>query len=298
MFKKSFFIAMFFAFAAASFAADIVNLDLNYWCRGNLKRLNELPDGVTMSARKDYSNKKFAHICLYKVRIDVSKVQEFELELEVVDTGDKVSAKLNPSLAPSKGLVVECLKFDVNGKPAVRQPRKITKWTGMSSVMVKKGQKITIKGKLAKSSAAAAKTPAAASGSVVTLDLNYWCRGNLKLLNKLPDGITMSARKDYSNKKFAHICHYTVMIDLNKVQEFALDLEVVDTGDKESAELKPSLCPVKGLVVECLEFETGEEPAAKVPCKIKGWTGMQSVVVTKGEKITVKGKFKTSAAAK
>ena len=53
MFKKSFFIVMLFAFAAASFAADIVNLDLNYWCRGNLKLLNELPDGVTMSARKD-----------------------------------------------------------------------------------------------------------------------------------------------------------------------------------------------------------------------------------------------------
>ena len=63
MFRKSFLVAaMLFAFAAASFAADIVNLDLNYWCRGNLKLLNELPDGVTMSARKDYSNKKFAHI--------------------------------------------------------------------------------------------------------------------------------------------------------------------------------------------------------------------------------------------
>lgn len=136
------------------------------------------------------------------------------------------------------------------------------------------------------------------AAEIVSLDLNYWCRGNLKLLNKLPDGITMSARRNYTQKKFAHICLYTVRIDLSKVQEFELELEVVDTGDKESADLKPSLCPSKGLVVECLEFETGEEQSSKVPCKIKGWTGMQSVTVTKGEKITVKGKLKKVDAAK
>jgi len=134
------------------------------------------------------------------------------------------------------------------------------------------------------------------AADIVTLDLNYWCRGNLKRLNQLPDGITMTARKNYSQKKFAHICLYTVKIDLDKVQDLELELEVVDTGDKESADLKPSLCPSKGLVVECLEFETAEEPSSKVPCKIKGWTGMQSVSVTKGDKITVKCKLKKVAA--
>lgn len=298
MFKKSFLAAvMSFAFAAASFAAETVALDLNYYCRGNLKLLNTLPEGVTMGARRDYSNKKFAGMCLYTVRIDVSKAQEFELELEVVDTGDKASAKLNPSLAPAKGLVIDCREFSVNGKPAVRQPRKIAKWTGMTSVMVKKGDKIAIKCKLQKSTAAPAKT-ASASAKTVALDLNYWCRGNLKLLNTLPDGVTMSARKNYSNKKFAHICLYTVRIDVDKVQEFTLELEVVDTGDKDSAALKPSLAPSRGLVVECLEFETGEEPSSLVPCKITKWTGMQSVEVTKGEKITLKCKLRKVPAAK
>ena len=136
------------------------------------------------------------------------------------------------------------------------------------------------------------------AADIVTLDLNYWCRGNLKLLNKLPAGVTMTGRRNYSQKKFAHICLYTVKIDLSKVQEFELELEVVDTGDKDSADLKPSLCPSKGLVIECLEFETAEEPAPKLPRKIKGWTGMQSVSVTKGEKITVKGKFRKVPAAK
>jgi len=134
------------------------------------------------------------------------------------------------------------------------------------------------------------------AADIVTLDLNYWCRGNLKLLSKLPDGVTMTPRRNYSQKKFAHICLYTVKIDLDKVQELKLELEVVDTGDKEKADLKPSLCPSKGLVFECVEFETAEEPCSKVPCKIKGWTGMQSVTVTKGEKITIKAKFRKVAA--
>ena len=297
MFKKSLsvFIALF-AFAAASFAAETVVLDLNYWCRGNLKLLNELPEGVKMGARRNYSQKKFAHICLYTVTVDVSKEREFELELEVVDTGDKESAKLNPSLSPSKGLVADCLEFEVDGKPAIRQPRKITKWTSMSSVTVKKGQKITIKCKIRKGAAAPAAAPA--SGGIVTLDLNYWCRGNLKLLNKLPDGVTMSARRNYSQKKFAHICHYTVKLDLIKVQELELELEVVDTGDKDQAAIKPSLSPSKGRVVECLEFETDEEPSELVPCKIEKWTQMQSVMVKKGQKINIKCKFAKPGAAK
>ena len=130
------------------------------------------------------------------------------------------------------------------------------------------------------------------AADIVSMDLNYKCRGNLKLLRKLPDGITMTGRKNYKQKKFAGECLYTVRIDLRKVQEFNIELEVVDTGDKDSAELKPSLATSKGLVVECLEFETGEEPAPKVPCKIRGWTGMQSITVSPGEKITVKGKLR------
>ena len=129
------------------------------------------------------------------------------------------------------------------------------------------------------------------AAEMVSMDLNYKCRGNLKLLSKLPDGITMSPRKNYRQKKFAGECLYTVRIDLNKVQEFELELEVVDTGDKESADLSPSLW-VKNISVECTEFETGDEPSSRVPCRLKGWTRMQTITVTKGEKITVKGKLK------
>ena len=151
MLKKSFLVAaMLFAFGAASFAAEIVNLDLNFWCRGHLKLLNELPDGITMTDRLNYKQPQFAHICLYAVKIDLSKVQEFTLQLEVVDTGDKESADLKPSLCPSKGLVFECLAFETDGEPSTKAPCIIKGWTSMQAVKVTKGEKITVKGKLKK----------------------------------------------------------------------------------------------------------------------------------------------------
>ena len=136
------------------------------------------------------------------------------------------------------------------------------------------------------------------AADIVSMDLNYKCRGNLKLLSKLPDGITMTGRKNYKQKKFAGDCLYTVRIDVNKVQEFSIELEVVDTGDKDSAELSPSLWVPKHLSIECTEFETGDEPASTVPCRVKGWKRMQTITVEKGEKITIKGKFKKVPAAK
>ena len=155
MFKKFFLLAAaLFAFAAASFAAQTVTLDLNYYCRGELKLLSQLPDGVTMSPRRDYKQKKFADICFYKVTIDVTKVQEFELELEVTDTEGKDSVKLNPSLAVPKNTVVECLDFEAGEAKPKKLPCKITKWTSMVNINVAQGEKIVIKAKFKKPEAA------------------------------------------------------------------------------------------------------------------------------------------------
>ena len=155
MFKKIFLMAAaLFAFAAASFAAEIVTMDLNYYCRGELKLLSELPDGITMSGRRDYKQKKFAKLCLYTVRIDISKVQEFNLELEVVSTEGKDSVRLNPSLAVPKNTVVECLEFEAGDAKPKKLPCKITKWTSMVSINVAEGEKITVKGKFKKADAA------------------------------------------------------------------------------------------------------------------------------------------------
>ena len=146
---------------------------------------------------------------------------------------------------------------------------------------------------------------AAFAGDYASIDLNYWCRGNLKLLTeKLPEGVTVSARKNYSQKKFAHICFYKVNIDLSKAQEIALEFEVVDVGDKtDGAKLVPSVSPFrnpkdgKAAVVECLEFEFCDESTEGLPVKITKWKSMipSGIIVKPGDKITLKAKFKASA---
>ena len=155
MSRKFFLIAAtLFAFAAASFAAEIVTMDLNYYCRGELKLLSKLPEGITMSPRRDYKQKKWSNICFYKVTIDLSKVQEFELELEVVSTEGKDSVKLNPSLAAPKTAPVECLEFEAGGAKPKKLPCRIAGWVSMVNINVAEGEKITVKGKLKKIDAA------------------------------------------------------------------------------------------------------------------------------------------------
>ena len=153
--KKFFLVAAaLFAFSVVSFAVDIVHIDLNYWCRGNLKLLTEkLPDGVKVSARKNYKPKKFAHICYYTIDVDLAKVQEISLEFEVVDTGDKDTASLKPSMSPLKNQSFECLAFEIADEPNDKAPIKITKWTQMGSIEVSSGDKFTIKAKFKKPSA-------------------------------------------------------------------------------------------------------------------------------------------------
>ena len=158
MSKKFFLVAVtLFACAAGAFAADILRLDLNYYCRGQLKLLTEkLPEGVTFSGRRNYSQKKFANICLYTFRIDVDKVQEFEFEVEVVDTEGKERVKLDPSLSPGGKFAVECLEFEAGGESSAFVPCKITKWKSMikGAMLVSQGDKIAIKLKIRKVAAA------------------------------------------------------------------------------------------------------------------------------------------------
>ncbi len=153
--KKFLLVAVtLFAFAAASFAADIARIDLNYYCRGNLKCLTKLPAGVKVSGRNDYTNKKIKNydkICYYSISVDLAKVQEINLEFEVVDTEDKDTAKLNPSLSPLRKQSFECEEFEIDGEPSAKVPLKITKWTHMGSISVSQGDKITIKAKFKKS---------------------------------------------------------------------------------------------------------------------------------------------------
>ena len=152
--KKPFLAAVaLFACAAASFAGPIARLDLNYYCRGQLKLLTgNIPAGVKVSGRRDYSNPKFSKICYYGIEIDLAKTQEVELEFEVVDTEGKDSVKLDPSLSVKPGQSYECLEFEAGDEPSVSVPCKITKWKSMIKgfLFVSQGEKFTVKAKFRK----------------------------------------------------------------------------------------------------------------------------------------------------
>lgn len=160
--KKFFFAAAtLFAFAAASFATDYVRIDLNYYCRGNLKCLSPRKAGVQIVQKRDYPNGRHPDKCYYSITVNLDLAQEIEVEYEVVDTGDRESAVVKPSIEPirlvggkkQKNPSVECLELEINDNASPITPCKVTKWTGMlggSGIRVVAGDRIIIKAKFKK----------------------------------------------------------------------------------------------------------------------------------------------------
>ena len=149
------------AFAAASFAADYVRIDLNFYCRGNLKCLSPKKAGVQIVPRRDYPNGKHPDKCYYSITVNLEKTQDIELEYEVVDTEDKNSAIIKASLEPirliggkrDKNPSVECLALEINDTVSPLPPCKVTKWTNMTAagIRVVAGDRVIIKAKFKKS---------------------------------------------------------------------------------------------------------------------------------------------------
>ena len=157
MLKKLFSAAAVFA-AVAAFATDYARIDLNFWCNGNLK-VPKGSDGVQVTGRRNYSQKKYANICYYTITVNLEKADGFELEYEVADTGDKSVAKVIPSITPIRlpagtGTAdVECLSFEIDDENSPLTPCKITKWTSMlggPGIQVSAGDKFVVKAKFKK----------------------------------------------------------------------------------------------------------------------------------------------------
>ena len=135
----------------------------------------------------------------------------------------------------------------------------------------------------------------------VRIDLNYYCRGTLKCLSPKQNGIQIVQRRDYPGGKHPDKCYYSITVNLDVVQEVDLVYEVVDTEGKESAVIKTSLEPIRLVggkrsadkAVECLELQVDDETSPLTPCVVTGWKNMNAnVVVSKGDKISIKAKFK------
>ena len=139
----------------------------------------------------------------------------------------------------------------------------------------------------------------------VRVDLNYYCRGQLKCISPKKAGVQIVPRRDYPNGRHPDKCYYSITVNLEVTQEIELVYEVVDTGELPSAVIKPSIEPIrllpgggrdKNRAVECLEFQIDSETSPVTPCVATGWKALEApITVAKGDKITIKAKFKKVA---
>ena len=130
----------------------------------------------------------------------------------------------------------------------------------------------------------------------VRIDLNYYCRGTLKCLSPQQKGVQIVQRRDYPNGKHPDKCYYSITVNLEKIRDVALEFEVIDTGDKERANIVPSISPIRladgkrdeSIFIECLEFEFADQSSSSAPCKINKWTRMvkSPLAVSTGDKFT------------
>ena len=156
--KKLFLVAAtLFAFSAASFATDFVRIDINFFCLGNLKCISGGKPGVQIVQRR--VSPKNPNVCYYSITVNLDKVQEVDLQYEVVDTADKSSSTVTFSVQPiriaggkrSENIPIECLEFEACDELSDVAPCKFSKWTKMIKAQpVSKGDKFTIKAKFKK----------------------------------------------------------------------------------------------------------------------------------------------------
>ena len=152
MFKKMLLAGVFvFAFAAASFAADMLGMSLNFYAEGGkVAPVGALPAGVTMGKPIKFPAKSKLKGYAWPVLVDIEKAPSIDLEFKIEGNGELV-VSLNPEIwVAGKGIVsrmtVKCIKFVLNGRPNKKVPFTFSKWTKATArgIMVEDGDTITI----------------------------------------------------------------------------------------------------------------------------------------------------------
>jgi len=123
------------AFAAALNAAPIVRIDFpcqNFW--GQLKCLDELPDGVWIGERAPFHDKRRKGYT-FPVFVDLAKVTEFELTFKFEGTG---MARMAPALTGyadddrKQMTELQVVEFSVDGDNSAKAPATFKNWLSMT----------------------------------------------------------------------------------------------------------------------------------------------------------------------
>lgn len=140
----------------------------------------------------------------------------------------------------------------------------------------------------------------ASAANIISLDLNFYSTdgGTVKVAGKLPPGVTMQKRKNFSNpalKGFA----YPIRINFDKVKTVELKFVVVSGSGKIAPSLSGYTTKANGkrsgqFVYKCTKFEFCDEPTTRqLPLKVVKWINMlpRNVEVTEGDTVTVIATF-------
>ena len=157
MFKKMLLTGVFaFVFTAASFAADVLGMSLNFYSdKGRITPVGDFPAGVLMGKPLKFPAKSKLKGYAWPVRIEIDRAPTIKLEFKVEGNGELV-VSLNPEIwVAGKGIVsrmtVKCIKFVLNGRPNKKVPFTFSKWTKATrGIMVEDGDTITIKAEFVK----------------------------------------------------------------------------------------------------------------------------------------------------
>ena len=142
-------------------------------------------------------------------------------------------------------------------------------------------------------------TVAVGAAEIISLDLNFYTEedSSVKVVGKLPPGVTMPKRVKFSNPKLKG---YAYRIRINLAKAKSVDLKFVVTG---RGRICPSLsgCTsgAKGkatgkFTYTCTKFDFCDEPTTrKLPFRVVKWTNMypRGIDVSDGEVITVVAEF-------
>ena len=137
MFKK-FFAAVLIVAAGAVSAANIIDLQLNFYSKdgGTVRPAGKLPDGVTVGKRIRFSNPKMKGFA-YPVRIDFDKVKTVDLKFVVSAGNGKIAPSLYGFVTGPDGrtvgkFVFKCTAMELCGESSPRKlPLVIEKWINM-----------------------------------------------------------------------------------------------------------------------------------------------------------------------
>ncbi len=141
---------------------------------------------------------------------------------------------------------------------------------------------------------------AASAGRIIALDLNYYGPEgfSIKPAGKLPPGVVMKKRKNYSNPALVGFA-YPIRINFDKVKSVELKFVVTSGGGRIAPSLNGYATNPKGkrsgpFVFKCTKFEFCDEPTTrKLPHTVKKWINMlpRNVEVTEGDTLTLVATF-------